>query len=197
MSPPETPEPAAKLKKAVPKQAGLEKAPAKKEVKLSALKELAASQWLRGSKPVDYLPSKVTRCEASKKGGLVCFSKELQRTSDNKAIVYRVKSVIESKQDVFHIRYRNLVLDVVDLQESDNDEDLLGGYEGEVEGTEKPDQGFHVQTGWTQEHRVECEAKPGKGLDCIKNKTHKIRLVESKPAFPKSSLAQQGVGAYY
>jgi len=199
-SPPETPQPAAtptqaqetkkSENKASPKQAKVNKTPAQKEVKLSALEELAAAQWLRGGKPVDYLPSKVTRCEQGKKGGLVCFSKVLQRSSGSKTIEYRVKSVIEPKQDIFLIRYRNLVLDVVDLQQSDDDEELLGGYDGEVEGAEKSAQGFHVQTGWTPEHRVECKAKPGKGLDCMKDKTHKIRLVESKPALPKSNLAQ-------
>jgi TPR repeat protein len=185
------------VKKSAPKQAKAKKAPAKKVVKLSALDQLEAGHWKRGTKPVDYLPSRVTRCQDGKKGGLVCFSKVLQRTSGNKTIEYRVKSVIESSRNTLRIRYRNLVLDVIDLESDSDEEDvLLGGYDDEVEGAEQAQQGFHVKTGWTQEHRVECTLKGAKVMNCVKDKTHMMKLVRSKRPSPSSQMASQGVEDY-
>jgi TPR repeat protein len=182
--------------KSAPKQAKAKKAPAKKADKLSALEQLEAGHWKRGTKPVDYLPSRVTRCEDGKKGGLVCFSKVLQRTSGNKTIEYRVKSVIESSRDTLRIRYRNLVLDVIDLESDDEEEVLLGGYDDEVGGVEQAQQGYHVKTGWTQEHRVECKLKGAKVMNCVKDKTHMMKLVRSSRPSPSSQMASQGVEDY-
>lgn len=185
-----------KAQKSAPKKAKAKKAPARKVVTLSALEQLEAGHWKRGTKPVDYLPSRVTRCNEGKKGGLVCFSKMLQRTSGNKTIEYRVKSVIESSRDTLRIRYRNLVLDVIDL-ESDGEEDvLLGGYDDEVEGAEQAQQGYHVKTGWTQEHRVECKLKGAKVMNCVKDKTHMMKLVRSNRPSPTRQMASHGVEDY-
>ncbi len=143
------------------------KKPVPKSKKLSALDRLAARQWLRGKKPVEYLPSKVTECDREK-GDLVCFSKVLTRDSGTQSVQYRVKSVVKSNKESFVIVYRNLVLDVTDSQEP---EDAPLGYDDEAE------QGFKVRTGWTQEHTVSCARSSAKGLDCIKDQAHKMTLV--------------------
>ncbi len=145
---------------------------APKKVKLSALDKLAKKQWLRGSKPVDYLPSKVTSCEKEDKE-LVCFSEVLKRESGNKTVEYRVKSVIQSEQNRIIISYKSLVLDVVSMQEID-DEPI--GYDDGADDA-AVEQGYRIKTGWTKQHKVECKPVSAKGLDCMKDQTHAISLV--------------------
>ena len=135
----------------------------------SPIDKLAGQQWFRGEKPLEYLPSRLTECD-QEDGGLVCLSKELIRDQGVQIIRYRVKSTISSENGSFVIVYRNLVLDVEDLQEAD-DQSLGAGYDGEVE------HGFKVRTGWTQQHSVSCKASSVKQLDCIKDQTHKMQLV--------------------
>ena len=141
--------------------------PVMKKVKPGPLDKLAEQQWLRGEKPLEYLPSKLTQCDMEN-AGLVCLSKVLTRERGTQTIQYRVKSLIKSKNETFVIVYRNLVLDVEDSQES---EDQPLGYDDEVE------HGFKVRTGWTQEHSVSCKQSSDKQLDCIKDQTHKMKLV--------------------
>ena len=83
------------------------------------------------------MPSKLNDCEMES-GKLVCFSGLLTRTSGSNTVHYRVKSEIMSKQNVFYVTYRNLVVDVVSIK-SDDEEKLLG-YNDETE------QGFHIKT---------------------------------------------------
>ena len=71
-------------------------------------------------------------------------------------------------KETFVIVYRNLVLDVTESQEP---EDQPLGYDDEAE------QGFKIRTGWTQEHTVSCAQSSGNGLNCLKDKTHKMTLV--------------------
>ena len=158
-SPPPTPKKAKKVKR-------VKKAPV---VRLTTLQKLATVHWVRRKKPVDYLPSKVTLCEIEGKQ-LVCFSQNLKRTQGAQEVEYRVKSEIREKNGRFVITYRNLVLDVVNTQVDEDDQPL--GYDDEV------DQGFQIKTGWTQNHHVEC-SKPKRGaLDCVKDRTHKMSIVE-------------------
>ena len=176
------PAPVKAVKKApVPKQtkkarkakqtARVKKAPAAKRARLTPLEKLASMQWVRRNKPVDYLPSSVTLCEIEGKE-LVCFSKVLKRTQGAREVEYRVKSEISEVQGKLIIKYRNLVLDVVETEVDDDDQPL--GYDDEV------DQGFRIKTGWTQDHKVEC-SKPKRGtLDCLKDRTHKMNIVEAR-----------------
>ncbi|HHJ15773.1 MAG TPA: sel1 repeat family protein [Gammaproteobacteria bacterium] len=187
----EAPEPAAKkaVSKPVPKQAKAgpapvakpkkakktqkarkaKKAPVPRPATLTALEKLAKRHWVRSQKPVDYLPSKVTLCEIEGEE-LVCFSKVLKRTQGAREVEYRVKSEIREQRGKIMITYRNLVLDVVDTQVDEDEQPL--GYDDEV------DQGFQVKTGWTQDHQVEC-SKPKRGkLNCLKDQTHKMSIVE-------------------
>ncbi len=137
------------------------------QVKKSPLEKLAGQQWLRGKKPLEYLPSKLTQCD-EENGDLVCLSQMLTRERGTQTVRYRVKSFIRSENDTFVIVYRNLVLDVEYSQEPD--EQSLG-YDDEAE------QGFKVKTGWTKEHSVSCKQSSGRQLNCIKDQTYKIRLV--------------------
>jgi len=145
------------------------RASAPEPVKLSALERLANARWLRGKKPVEYLPSNVTECD-HEQANLVCFSKVLTRNRGTQTIEYRVKSIVKSDQDSFVIVYRNLVLDVTDSKDAEDDEQPLG-YDDEVE------KGFKIKTGWTQEHTVSCDRRSGKGLQCVKDHAHKMTLV--------------------
>jgi len=128
---------------------------------------LAGMHWVRGDRPVDYLPSKVTQCDMED-GELVCFSEVLTRVTGTQTVQYRVKSFVKSKNDAIVITYRNLVLDVTDSQEP---EDQPLGYDDQAE------QGFHIQTGWTPEHNVSCRQPSRKGMACVKDDTHKMTLV--------------------
>jgi TPR repeat protein len=145
------------------------KTPVVIKIKQSPLDRLAGQHWFRGEKPLEYLPSQLTECDREN-DGLVCLSKELIRDQGVQVVRYRVKSVINSENGGFAIVYRNLVLDVEDLQDAE-DESLGAGYDGEVE------HGFKVRTGWTQEHFVNCKSSSLKQLDCIKDQAHKMQLV--------------------
>lgn len=138
----------------------------KKRTQADPLEKLASKQWGRKRKQVEYLPSKVTDCEMEARK-LVCFSGLLTRTSGTNTVHYRVKSEVTSTDGVFYITYRNLVVDVVSI-EYDEDEEEVIGYGDET------DQGFHIKTGWTQDHKVECRPNQGGKLDCIKDQTHKM-----------------------
>jgi TPR repeat protein len=138
--------------------------------RVSQLEALLQKQWLRGSRPVDYLPSAVTECNPQAQE-LVCFSTVLTRNTGNQTVEYRVRSTVRpTKQDAYAISYRNLVLDVVTEQDADND-DLPGGYDNEAE------QGFRIKTGWTNEHTVDCNLVSGQRLECTKDGAHDITLV--------------------
>ncbi len=139
----------------------------KRVARLSPLEGLASKQWSRRQKQVEYLPSKLNDCEMES-GKLVCFSGLLTRISGSNTVHYRVKSEVTSKKGVFYVTYRNLVIDVVSI-ENDDEEELLG-YNDET------DQGFHIKTGWTQNHKVECKLNKNSVLDCIKDKTHKMAI---------------------
>jgi uncharacterized protein len=135
---------------------------------LTGLDRLAGSHWLRDDRPVDYLPSRVTRCDRDEEK-LVCFSEVLQRSAGTKIVEYRVKSIISANDDsTFAVIYRNLVLDVTDSEEPD-DQPL--GYDNQVE------QGFHIKTGWTPEHRVVCRSAANQSMSCDKDDTYQITLV--------------------
>lgn len=137
---------------------------------LSSLQKLAGKQWMKKDEPAEFLPSRVSDCEMEE-DQLVCFSEILQRTSGDKVVQYRVKSVIRSPDNTsYEIAYRNLVLDVT-VQETEDD-DQPPGYDAAT------DQGFHIQTGWTREHNVACGALSDRGLECIKDKAHQINVVE-------------------
>jgi hypothetical protein len=122
---------------------------------------------LRGKRPVDYLPSRVTRCDRDEEQ-LVCFSEVLQRNSGTKVVEYRVKSIISQDGESIDIVYRNLVLDVTDAR--DPDERPLG-YDDQTE------QGYRVKTGWTPEHRVVCKRASKQSMNCDKDATYQITLV--------------------
>ncbi len=161
------------------KQAGEPVTPARKPV---GLEHLLQKQWARGSRPVDYLPSKVTSCQ-TRNEKLVCFSEVLTRKSGNQTVEYRVKSVVTSKPNKsYTISYRNLVLDVV-LEQHVDDVDQPGGYDDETE------QGFRVRTGWTNEHAVDCNLVSEQQLDCTKDRAHKITLVPRSPKGREPRLA--------
>ncbi len=137
---------------------------------VAPLEVLLQKQWLRGSRPVDYLPSVVTECNPQAQE-LVCFSAVLKRDTGNQTVEYRVKSTVRAtNKNAYVISYRNLVLDVVTQQDAEND-DLPGGYDDEAE------QGFRIKTGWTNEHTVDCELVSGQRLECTKDRAHEITLV--------------------
>jgi hypothetical protein len=153
------PAPAAPVRKSPPKIA------APKPV-LSGFDKLEAKKWVRGKRPVDYLPSQVTECDRDD-DKLVCFSKVLTRLTGTQTVEYRVKSIIRSDNDTFTVTYRNLVLDVTNPQEP---EDQPLGYDDQTE------QGFRIQTGWTPAHVVSCEQPSNDSMSCIKDETHKMTL---------------------
>lgn len=134
---------------------------------VTGMERLLAGRWLRDDRPVDYLPSRVTRCDRDD-DRLVCLSEVLHRDSGTKVVEYRVKSIITQDGDAYAIVYRNLVLDVTESEESD-DQPL--GYDNQI------DKGFHVKTGWTPEHRVVCRQAGKQSMDCDKDDTYKMTLV--------------------
>jgi len=51
------------------------------------------------------------------------------------------------------------------------DDDLPGGYDDEAE------QGFRIKTGWTNEHKVDCDLVSRQRLECTRERAHEITLV--------------------
>lgn len=144
------------------------KAPVKK---LSPLQKLAGIKWSARNKPVEYLPSSITECEMED-SVLVCFSEELKRESGNQTVLYKVKSEVHQGKGGFSIAYSNLVLGVEDMEVPD-DEDDGAGYDDD-----EADKGFSVRTGWTRAHQVECRMDGDRAMDCVKNKAHRVHVVE-------------------
>jgi hypothetical protein len=151
---------AAAVKRTAPKPPVKKKAP-------EGLDSLVDSHWLRDTRPVNYLPSRVTSCDRDDQN-LVCFSEVLQRKTGTNVVEYRVKSIITDTGESYDIVYRNLVLDVTDARDPD-DQPL--GYDDQIE------KGFRVKTGWTPEHRVVCKHAQDRSLSCDKDSTHQITLV--------------------
>jgi TPR repeat protein len=139
--------------------------------KQSVLDRLAAKHWMRRGKPVEYLPSLVTSCDMEDPK-LVCFTQVLSRTTGFKTIQYRVKSIIREDKGKIVVSYRNLVLDVTSAEPSDEGRDEQLGYDDEAE------KGFQVKTGWTKKHQVSCSISSKSKLDCLKDNTHKMAIVE-------------------
>jgi len=137
---------------------------------LSALEKLGNIRWAAHNKPIEYLPSAVTQCELDN-DVLVCFSEELKRESGNQTVLYKVKAEVREGKEGFAIAYRNLVLGVEDMDIPDGEDDGAG-YDDEV------DQGFSIQTGWTRAHQVVCQTDGGKAMNCTKDRTHRVRVVE-------------------
>ncbi|VAW73802.1 hypothetical protein MNBD_GAMMA15-309 [hydrothermal vent metagenome] len=149
-------------------------APAKKQksvVVLTPLEKLVSRHWSARNKPMEYLPSKVTDCELDN-GALICFSKELKRESGNQTVLYKVKSEVRNVKNGFTVAYKNLVLGVEDMEVPD-DAEYAQGYDDD-----EADKGFTIKTGWTKAHKVSCQMDGGAAMNCIKNKTHKVHVVE-------------------
>jgi TPR repeat protein len=144
--------------------------PPPRKASKSPLERLADSQWTRRGKPVEYLPSQVARCDMEKKR-LVCFSEVMNQTRGNQIVQYRVKSLISPEKNSFAVTYRNLVLDVTSIEVTDDDDKPLGW-----DGVEE--QGYRIKTGWTKEHNVTCSFKSSSDLDCVKDNTYKLSIVE-------------------
>ncbi len=165
---------AAKVAKAKKKVAAAKPVPVKKEkpaIPLTPLGKLAASQWSVRNKPMEYLPSRITKCE-QEKDTLVCFSDELKRESGNQTVLYKVKSEVRHVKNGFTVAYRNLVLGVEDMEVADDADDASGYDDDEA------DKGFSIKTGWTKAHNVSCRMNGDAAMDCIKNKTHRVHVVE-------------------
>jgi len=136
---------------------------------LSPLERLADTQWSAHKKPMEYLPSAITKCELDD-GVLICFSDELKRESGNQTVLYKVKSEVRNRKGGFSVAYRNLVLGVENMEGLEDEEDT-SGYDGGVA------QGFSIQTGWTKAHKVDCQMDGSKAMNCVKDKTHRVRVV--------------------
>jgi len=141
--------------------------PVKVAVRLSPLEKLAVTRWSAHNKPMEYLPSAITDCEVEN-DVLICFSQELKRESGNHTVLYKVKSEVRKKKGGLS---SNLVLGVEDMEVLDDAEDALG-YDDEV------DQGFAIKTGWTRAHQVDCRHDGDGAMNCTKDKTHRVHVVE-------------------
>jgi TPR repeat protein len=141
-------------------------------VRRAPLERLLDHDWVRDTRPVEFLPSSDNECEPEQRQ-LVCYSAVLDQVREHKTIKYRVKSVIEAGTgQSFTVRYKNLVLDVVATgsQQSDAANEGLGGYDDQEE------QGFHVRTGWTREHSAACSMTGSKAIECVKDGTHRMAI---------------------
>ena len=120
------------------------------------------SHWQKSNKPVEYLPSKLTKCKSSGKT-IECQSGKLTRNIGMADIEYVTKAVLHDiKADgKFHITYRNNVKKI-----QVTDQDFVDS------GNKIP-----VTTGWqNREHSLSCKLDGKYKLICTKDNMRKVTL---------------------
>ncbi len=126
------------------------------------LEHLLNKNWTAKGKSTTFLPSSLNDCVPKDKK-LICLSHQIENQRAGSIIRYKVKSIISKaygSSDRFSVSYKNLVLDVAQLDKDESDGNTS--------------EGFHVKTGWTRKHVAECTFRSSEAIHCIKNGIHKI-----------------------
>jgi hypothetical protein len=118
--------------------------------------------WMKRTKPVEYLPSSVTKC-IDRKVRIECNSRERRRNIGVADIIYVTKANLFSfgRDGSFKVSYRNNVLAV-----------MVTDPEFAESGEEVP-----VKEGWQDaEHKLVCQVTDDENMECTKNKVRKYKL---------------------
>jgi len=127
--------------------------------------------WTRRQKPAEFLPSKITSCKQQSSTIVECVSGKLHRNIGNADITYITKAILfeMKKSGEFKVAYRNNVLKVDKIVQVDDEE-------GSDEGDNIP-QKVTVKKGWQEtEHELDCKINDMSAIDCVKNKTRKLKF---------------------
>jgi hypothetical protein len=128
----------------------------------STVERVMDGGWKKRNKPVEYLPSAVTKCKF-KNSRVECLSRELTRNIGMADINYTTKAILFSfKTDgSFKVSYRNNVSKI-----TVTDEDFAES------GGKVP-----VKLGWQDaEHKLACNVEDDKEIVCQKNKMRTIKI---------------------
>lgn len=129
---------------------------------------LANGNWMmsQSNLPVEFLPSKVTRCERSSTTTLDCLSSDIVSNIANVEIVYQTRATVSAVQNSaeFKVTYRNNVIKILRDLDPGNPDD--------------PSQtGMGIGLGWQEtEHHLECKLENGQTVHCVKNQTQKLTI---------------------
>lgn len=146
-----------------------------KTVKVSKRNALSGKimngSWLSRKKPAEFLPSKITKCERQSSTVVECVSNELKRNIGVANITYITKAIIYEmeKSGDFKVAYRNNILKIKKIEQVPG---LSDDEEGDV-----VEQKITVKKGWQEtEHQLECKVKDKSNINCVKNKTRKMKF---------------------
>ena len=158
-------------KKSATKQAKSKKATPRKVAKANSLSgKILQGGWMKIKKPAEFLPSKITTCKRQSSTVRECVSGKLSRNIGNADITYITKAILfeMKKSGDFKVAYRNNVLKIKKhIQVVDEDDE-----EGSA-----AQQKVTVKKGWQEtEHKLECKIKGKATINCVKNKTRKIKF---------------------
>jgi hypothetical protein len=159
-------------KKPAKKQSKAKKAAPVKVAKTSSLSgKILQGAWMKRKKPAEFLPSKITKCKRQSATVLECVSRKLKRNIGNADITYITKAILfeMKKSGDFKVAYRNNVLKIKKhVQVVDDDDDEEGS---------NAEQKVTVKKGWQEtEHKLECKIKDKATINCVKNKTRKLKF---------------------
>ena len=138
-----------------------------------AVEDIVLASWGRGGKPVTWLPSSITSC-STRSSTVTCFSDEQTRTAGGNTIRFKTRAIISnfSSNGSFDVTYRNLVINTTRSEFSNPGEltDEIGSTDG------KELQAYHVKTGWSFPHTLNCTMQKHREVTCLKDNAHTIVL---------------------
>ncbi len=149
--------------KATPKAKPAKPTKSTKSTKSKSTKsKVMAGGWKKRNKPVEYLPSSLTRCK-NKDGQVECLSSAVSRNIGMADISYTTKAILFGfkSNGSFKVSYRNNVskINVTDPEFAES-------------GNKVP-----VSLGWQDaDHKLVCKFENERSLICTKNKLRKIKL---------------------
>lgn len=125
---------------------------------------LTSGSWVSQTNlPSEFLPSKLTSCEAGNESVMECKSKELVRMIGEAEIGYTTQATVYAVQPTgeFKIIYRNNIVKI----NRRGDSKITAGPEQEIKlGLQKT------------EHHLECKLENERTIQCVKNHLQKITL---------------------
>lgn len=155
--------------------------PAKKDVP----EILLSSNWLVNGKPAAYLRSDITQCKQNSKGNILCKSSQQTRRTRFEEISYVTITTIDNFKagNKFTIHYHHKVISTEKLQTeviSWEDGDDEKSDDDSEENTEQAVTAQQQRLPYEKKHVIECKLNRKGGLDCVKNKSKRLKITKEK-----------------
>ncbi len=141
---------------------------------------LLGSHWERDGRPVGFLPSRMTSCEAAADGKSArCVSRPRSRPTPAAVVTYVTRTTVQAPDASgrFTLRYVNEVVEVKPREVDAVASEDLGGMRISVEVGQR-----------SKPHTLECQVKK-RGAQCVRDRTQTLTLTRRRPAAPAAATA--------